>query len=80
MAALLILARLTRRSYDSLTAWAFAVLWLLLGNPLVVAAAGFQLSVLCVLGILLFQRSIAEGLSRLFEKLPAERCFPIPWR
>lgn len=70
MAALLILARLTRRSYDSLTAWAFAVLWLLLGNPLVVAAAGFQLSVLCVLGILLFQRSIAEGLSRLFEKLP----------
>lgn len=70
MAALLILARLTRRSYDSLTAWAFAVLWLLLGNPLVVAAAGFQLSVLCVLGILLFQRPIAEGLSRLFEKLP----------
>ena len=70
MAALLILARLTRRSYDSLTAWAFAVLWLLLGNPLVVAAAGFQLSVLCVLGILLFQRPIAEALSRLFKKLP----------
>ena len=70
MAALLILARLTRRSYDSLTAWAFAVLWLLIGNPLVVAAAGFQLSVLCVLGILLFQRPLSERLSSLFRKIP----------
>lgn len=70
MAALLVLSRLTRRSYDPLTAWAFAVLWLLLGNPFVIAAAGFQLSVLCVLGILLFQRPISEGLSRLFQKLP----------
>lgn len=70
MAALLILARLTRRSYDPLTALAFAVLWLLIDNPFVIAAAGFQLSVLCVLGILLFQRPISERLSALFQKLP----------
>lgn len=70
MAALLVLSRLTRRSYDALTAWAFAVLWLLTGNPLVIAAAGFQLSVLCVLGILLFQRPFSERLSRLLRKLP----------
>ena len=70
MAALLILARLTRRSYDPLTALAFAVLWLLIDNPFVIAAAEFQLSVLCVLGILLFQRPVSERLSALFQKLP----------
>ena len=73
MAALLILARLTRRTYDSLTAWAFAVLWLLIGNPLVVAAAGFQLSALCVLGILLFRQPVSERLSELLHKLPGGR-------
>lgn len=70
MAVLLVLSRLTRRSYDPLTAWAFAVLWLLMDNPLVITAAGFQLSVLCVLGILLFQRPVSEGLSQSLGKLP----------
>lgn len=70
MAGLLVLARLTRRCYDPLTAWAFAVLWLLLGNPFCIAAAGFQLSALCVLGILLFQRPMARRLQDLFRKIP----------
>lgn len=62
MAAMLLLSRLTRRTYDPLTALAMAVLCLLTANPFVITAAGFQLSVLSVLGILLFQRPLAEGL------------------
>lgn len=59
MSGLLVLAKLTRRAYDPKTALAAAALGLMVANPFVIAAPGFQLSVLSVLGILLFQQPLA---------------------
>jgi len=50
MLSLSLLARLCRREYDPPSALAFAVLVLLLGNPLTAASASFQLSVGAVAG------------------------------
>ena len=61
MAGLLMLAPLLGREYDGLTALAAAVLVLLLWNPLAVQGAGFQLSVLSVMGILLFYPRLSES-------------------
>lgn len=78
MVGLMILSRLLRRSYDSATALAFAVLVMLVRNPLTITAVGFQLSVGCVAGILLFspriqawllERMIRKGMHRLTYKL-----------
>ncbi len=70
MSALLVLAKLSRRAYDPKTALAAAALWLMAGNPLVIAAPGFQLSVLSVLGILLFQQPLS---SYFRQHLPQKR-------
>lgn len=58
MLSMMLLARLSRREYDSPTALAFAVLVLLTANPLCVSSAGFQLSVGAVTGILALYPSL----------------------
>ena len=66
MVALMILAQLLDREYDPPTALSFAVLVMLLKNPLIITSISFQMSVACVMGILLFQPGITRWLS---EKL-----------
>lgn len=63
MAGLLLLATLTEREYDGPTALSFAVLVMLLWNPLVITSVGFQLSVSSVAGIYLFKDSIYRWLT-----------------
>lgn len=63
MAALMLLALLLNKEYDGPTALAFAVLVMELVNPLVITAVGFQLSVLSVSGIYLFNPSLNGWLS-----------------
>lgn len=64
MAGLMMLAECVGREYDPLTELSLAALVLLVLNPFAVLSAGFQLSVLSVLGILLFARNIREKLER----------------
>lgn len=64
MQALMILALLFDREYDPPTALAFAVLVMLLAEPAIITAVGFQLSVGCVIGILLFGKKIRGFLLR----------------
>lgn len=70
MVGLMMLARLFDREYDSATALAFAVLVMLLLNPLTVTSISFQMSVGCVMGILMFQQRLQDWF---FGLLP-ERC------
>lgn len=62
MQGLMILALLLNKEYDPPTALAFAVLVMLAVNPLTITSVGFQLSVCCMLGILLFSGGIHEYL------------------
>ena len=64
MAGLMMLAEWLGREYDPLTELALAALVLLGINPFTILSAGFQLSVLSVLGILLFQKRIQEKLEK----------------
>lgn len=66
MSGLLLLALLFNREYDGATALSFAVLVMLLGNPLVIASVSFQLSVASVAGIYLFDPRIRPWLQSLF--------------
>ena len=59
-----LLARLCRREYDPPSALAFAVLVLLLGNPLTAASASFQLSVGQWRGILCFSSRLYAWMTR----------------
>ena len=70
MVALMILAQLLDKEYDPPTALSFAVLVMLVKNPLIITAISFQMSVACVMGILLFQPRIASWLS---EKIGAPK-------
>lgn len=63
MLSMMLLARLSRREYDSPTALAFAVLVLLIANPLCVSSASFQLSVGAVTGILALYPSLLRALA-----------------
>ncbi len=58
MQILMIMALLFNKEYDPPTALSFAVLIMLLANPITVRSAGFQLSVGCVIGIFLFSGKI----------------------
>ena len=70
MVALMILAQLLDKEYDPPTALSFAVLVMLLKNPLTITAISFQMSVACVMGILLFQSPISRWLQ---EKMGAPK-------
>ncbi len=54
MQALVIIAMIFDREYDSPTALSFAVLTMLAVNPVTVTSASFQMSVGCIVGIFLF--------------------------
>lgn len=54
MCALRMLSRVVNREYDGPTALAFAVLVMLLGNPLTITSVSFQMSAASVAGIFLF--------------------------
>ena len=63
MQCLMIGAMLFNKEYDGPTELSFASLVMLLGNPLVITSISFQLSVGCMMGILLFQKPIYDWLS-----------------
>ncbi len=60
MMILILLAMLFDREYDGPTELSFAVLVMLVANPMVVTSVSFQLSVGCMIGIFLFQRRIYD--------------------
>ena len=62
MHALMVLGLLFDREYDPPTALSFAVLVLLLANPWTFTDVGFQLSVGCMVGIMLFSEPIKTWL------------------
>jgi len=70
MQILMMLALLFDKDYDPPTALAFAVLVMLIANPMTVGSISFQLSVSCMIGIFLFAERIYNWLtgSRYFGK------------
>lgn len=70
MVALMLLAQLFNREYDSATALSFAALVMLIVNPLVITSISFQMSVACVAGILLFNDKMNAWMK---EKLNAPK-------
>lgn len=63
MTILMILADLVNKEYDPPTELAFAVFVMLVGNPMTVISVSFQLSVGCVVGILMFSEKIRKWMS-----------------
>ncbi len=63
MQILVMLALALNREYDPPTALSFSALAMLIWNPLVIAAVGFQLSVAAVAGIFLFSGKIRNWLN-----------------
>ncbi|MGM9588951.1 MAG: DNA internalization-related competence protein ComEC/Rec2 [Faecousia sp.] len=70
MVGLMMLAMIFDREYDSATALSFAVLTMLLVNPLAVMSVSLQLSVGCVTGILLFREPIFRWL---YDRISGKR-------
>lgn len=70
MVSLMMLAMIFDREYDPATALSFAVLMMLLANPLAVMSVSLQLSVGCVAGILLFREPIFCWLC---QRIPGKR-------
>ena len=70
MSGLMLLSTLLEKEYDGPTALAAAVLAMVLVNPLVVTAVGFQLSVASVAGIFLFSPGIRQWI---LKKLPGKK-------
>jgi len=62
MQGLMLASVMLRREYDPPTSLAFAVLTMVLINPLVISSVGFQLSVASVAGIFLFAQRITGWL------------------
>ncbi|MBQ9930103.1 MAG: DNA internalization-related competence protein ComEC/Rec2 [Oscillospiraceae bacterium] len=62
MQILMMLALLFDKEYDPPTALSFAVLVMLLANPMTVGSVSFQLSVACMVGIFLFGEGIYNRL------------------
>ncbi len=62
MQVLLLIAAVLNKEYDPGTALSFAVLIMLLLNPLTITSVSFQLSVGCMIGIFLFSRHIQNYL------------------
>lgn len=68
MQSLMLLGMLTDREYDGPTALAFAVLSMLVVNPLTILSVSFQLSAGCMVGIFLFSERISNYLIRIGER------------
>ena len=64
MQALMIFALLLNKEYDPPTSLAFAVIVMLLVNPLTITSVSFQLSISCIAGIFLFYQPFYEYLLR----------------
>ncbi len=72
MSGLMLLAMLFDREYDGPTAWSFAVLVMLVCNPLAAASVSLQLSAASVAGIFLFEARLRTWLLSLFEETPGK--------
>ncbi len=72
MSGLMLLAMLFDREYDGATALSFAVLVMLVWNPLMAASVSLQLSAASVAGIFLFEARIRKWLLSLFEQTPGK--------
>lgn len=68
MSGMMLLAGMFNQEYDGATALSFAVLILLLANPLVILSVSFQLSVASVAGIFLFDLPIRRWILSAFGK------------
>ena len=81
MSALMLLALLANKEYDGPTALSFAVLVMLLANPLVITAVSFQLSVGSVAGIYLFEPRIHRWMLSLFGEMKDKpiKAFFVKW-
>lgn len=66
MVGVMMLSSVFMREYDPPTALSFSCLVLLAANPLTITSVSFQLSVLCVSGIMLFQQPISNWLRERF--------------
>lgn len=66
MQILMIIALLLDKDYDPPTALAFAVLVILLVNPMTITSVSFQLSVGCMVGIFLFSNRVSTYLLNRF--------------
>ncbi len=73
MSALMLLAKLVNKEYDGPTALSFALLAILLINPLAITSASLQLSVASVAGIFLFNPSIHKWVISQFGELKRGR-------
>lgn len=73
MWALMLLAQVWSKSYDSPTALSFAALIMLAVNPLVITDVGFQLSMGSVAGILLFSGRMRTWIMKRFSSLEGKR-------
>lgn len=62
MHGLMLLSLLVNKDYDPPTALAFSGLAMLIANPLTITSVGFQLSVACIAGMLLFYQKIHDYL------------------
>lgn len=69
MQGIVLLAMLSNREYDGPTALFFAVLLMLIANPVVITSVSFQLSVGCLIGLYLFSAPIQHYI---LKKLPAK--------
>ncbi len=72
MCSVFFLSQLLYRESDSFTSLAFAALLMIIINPFIVFNAGFVLSVLSVLGILLYNRKISAFLEKYIPKYAAQ--------
>ena len=66
MQILMMLAMLVKQEYDPPTALAFAVLVILAVNPMAITSVSFQLSVGCVVGILVLSKPISKFIMNKF--------------
>lgn len=62
MQSLMLLSYTFEKEYDPPTSLAFAAVTMLVINPMTIASVSFQLSVCCIIGIILFSRRISKYL------------------
>ena len=72
MAAVLLVAKGSRRPSDSLPALGFAIAAVVIGDPFQARDAGFALSVLATAGLLLFAPRIVDWLSKYLPALMSQ--------